>query len=361
MRDKLLHGALSLAKRGKYGASVAMLEGEIMRYRDSYAYYYILGAACLRAGDFGRAYTYLKSAHDIKNRDVNVLIGIAALNLKRGESGRAVDLYLKVLEIEPKNKKASYALNILKKYGSGDELRLWTESGKINKLYPPFPKEKLSARSFIVPGAVTLAVAALAAFSFYLWRADINPKPARDGFYDTALSVDEKRDVVETGGAYAAILTEGTVLKAYSEARKFFNEFKDNSARREINLILLSNASEGIKNRAKDILKFIDKTPQGFDTLTERFDYRDVMKSPELYSGCYVIWSGMTANIEKKDDEISFDLLIGYEERKELLGTVRVLCPFVFELNTERAIDVLGRVESRQGGIVLNAVSVHQR
>jgi tetratricopeptide (TPR) repeat protein len=365
MKDNILHNALRFAKKGNYGDAITILEREILRYRDSFRFYYILALSCLRTGDFGRAYTYFKSAHDIKNRDVNVLLGIAALNMKRGENARAVDLYLKVLDIEPANKCAKNALSILRKYGGSEDLHDWLETKKIHKLYPPFPREKLRPSQIITVAFGVLAAAALGTFiagKLRIIDLVFFRQEERTGFAVSALSSSDKSKIVETGGAYHTILTEQDVLSAYENARTYFNEYKDNSARIEINRILLSNASEGIKNKAHVLLRYIDDVEVGFNTLTERFDYRDVEQESSLYNGCYVAWGGMAANVEQTDNETSFDLLIGYETRRELRGIVRVICPFAFNIDRERPLDVLGRVAAQDNGTFnLNAVSIHQQ
>lgn len=366
MKDKILTAGLRLARKKKYGGAITLMEGEILHYRDSFRFYYILALACLRAGDFGRAYTYFKSAYDIKTRDVNVLLGIAALNVKRGESARAVDLYLKVLDAEPNNKKANAALTILRKYGGSDELREWVESGRIQRLYPPFPPMPLDMRRCAAAGGAAFALAALgiitaARFNF-ITLSFMPERSLRKGFTVSALSPKEKTTLVETGGAYELILTDQQVLETFEEARGNFNAYRDNSARRAVNKLMMSNASDGIKNKARILLGFLDEVTPGFDTLSEHFTYNDVARDGALYKGCYVIWSGMTANIDVEEKATSFDLLVGYEKRQNLLGIVRVRCPFAFTVDKEKSIEVLGRVLPQSGGgFALEGVSVHQR
>jgi tetratricopeptide (TPR) repeat protein len=364
MKDKTLHTALALSKKGKYGAAIKLLEGEIMRFRDSFRFYYILGLSCLRSGDFGRAYTYFKSAHDIKSQDVNVLLGIAALNVKRGESGRALDLYFKVLNIESENKTAKYALAALRKHGGGDTLVDWLESGGMQKLYPPFLKEKFA---FLKPALLFCGVCALFAIGLLAAaKLDIITLPfyaraERDGFSLSALSKDDESSLVEIGGVYDSILTAPEVSALYDGARKSFNAYKDNSARVAINKILLSNAAAGIKNKARLLLGYIDQTTPGFDSLTERFSYDEVRKESRFYNGCYVIWSGMATNVSQSNTETAFDFLAGYDPKgRQLLGTVRVTCPFAFTVNTERPLEILGAVAAQEdGGFTLTGVSIH--
>ena len=364
MKDNTLHNALKLSKKGKYGAAIKLLEGEIMRYRDSFRFYYILALACLRSGDFGRAYTYFKSAHDIKSQDVNVLLGIAALNVKRGESGRALDLYFKVLGIESENKTAKYALAALRKHGGGDTLIDWLESGGIQNLYPPFLKEKHAALKTALRALGVCAALLLGLFTAA--RLDIIALPfaaraERDGFSVSALSKDDADALVETGGAYYSILTAPQILSLYADARKNFNAYKDNAARVAVNKILLSNAAEGIKNKARLLLRYLNENQPGFNTISERLSYRQINKESLIYNGCYVVWSGMATNVTQGENTTSFDFLVGYTKGgRELEGTVRVICPFAFAVNTDRPLEVLGAVAaSTDGAFTLAGISLH--
>ncbi|MDR2865061.1 MAG: tetratricopeptide repeat protein [Spirochaetaceae bacterium] len=366
MKDPVLHHALSLAKRRKYGQAISLLESEIIRYRSSFRFYYILSLSCLYTGDYGRAYTYLKSAHDIKNKDNNVLLGIAAINMKRGESGRAVDFYLKVLESEPYNKIAQKALRVLRKYAGSEELADWIASGKIKKVYPPFPKEKNLALTLFISclsAILALALVFFIAVKIKLINLPDIEKEQRPGFASSALQIDDKDHLVELGGSYQTILTQNDVLKYYENARKFFNDYDDNQARREINRIMHSNASEGIKNKAEVLLLYMNERPLDFDTLKTNFAYQEISRNPSIYEGCTVIWKGMATNITSGQNNISFDFLVGHETRTNLLGIVRVNCPFAAHINSEDPLEILGQIilDPEENSFTLTGVTLHQQ
>jgi hypothetical protein len=360
MKDPILNNSLKLARKGRYGEAITSLEGEIVRYRDSFKFYYILSLACLYTGDFGRAYTYFKSAYDIKSKDINVLLGIAAINLRRGESGRAIDLYLKVLELESKNKTAKKALVVLRKYGGGDELSDWAEGGRIKKLYPPFPKTEINFRKLIV--FIFAVSGSIAVLLFVFAKTNKLPflfteKEAREGFESSALILEGS--AVELGGVYASILTEKQVFEYYENARKFFNAFDDNRARVEINKILQSNASQGVKNKSLLLLHYMNENIPSFNDLKTKFNYKEVAKDIPLYNGCYVIWKGKATNIKEANTETSFDFLIDYE-KNILTGIVPVVCHFAAGVNSETPLEVLAKIKIESGSLVLEAVTIHQ-
>jgi len=98
-----------------------------------------------------------------------------------------------------------------------------------------------------------------------------------------------------------------------------------------------------------------------FDTLKTNFSYADAAREPELYKNCYVIWSGMAANIINQKDSTSFDFLVGYENKTTLLGIVKVYCPFASDISNEYPLEVLARVVLEEDApLKLEVVSVHQ-
>jgi tetratricopeptide (TPR) repeat protein len=366
MKDPILTQALHDALKGKYDKAITRLECEIVRYRDSFRFYYLLSLSCLYSGDYGRAYTYFRSANEVKNKDTNVMLGIAAINVKRGESARAVDLYLKILDDSPNNKIASRALAALRKYvgndSEGEGLSDWMASGQIKKIFPPFPKEDFSIKSLILLCASVFVIAFGILIKTNVIQIDdiIKEKELREGFVLSELANAEKKDTLELGGAYQSILTESEVLNIYESARKLFNNYDDNRARVEINKIMLSNATVPIKNKAQILLHYIDENVVTFDNLKTNYDWAQVSKDPALYAGCYVKWTGMATNIQNDTNETTFDFLVGYEDKRKLDGQVRVSCPFAAKISSEAPLEILARVVSVTGSFSLEGATIYQ-
>jgi len=337
VNDTILKKAIFLAKRKKLDESIKMLEAEVFRYQDSHDYYYILGTSCLYAGDFGGAFTYFNRAKNIKFREPNTLLGLAVLFLRRGDTDKALDLYLDVEDIDPANGMARRALGIIRKYGGTEELDTWLNSTKIHSLYPPLPKTKISVKFFIIP---CLVVAAGLGIFIGIKRV---PVFMRGGLEESVLGKAEWDNPVEMGGVYRYILTGGEVLSHYNQARKFFNEYRDEAAKRELNRILESNASEAIKNKAR-LLRGYTSVPDFTTPPEDHFSYTEVKADPLLYRDCHVLWSGSAANVKIGTDSVSFDLLVGYDTRTTMEGSVPVELDFPAELNTTQPLEVLGRV-----------------
>jgi hypothetical protein len=364
--DPILTKAIRLFRRGKYGETIRVLESEVVRYHDSFRYYYILGVACLYAKDCGGAFTYFKRAREIKLRDPSAMLGQAALFLRRGETGRAVDLYLEIQDLDPRNRIARRALGVIRKYGGEETISSWIDSGRLPWLYPPRPKLPLSLRSFLIPcllGALALAGVGLVRFGELPFSA--SRQAPREGLAGSALEREDRDEPVQVGGSFRYILTRSQVLANYEEARALFTEHRDDAAKVALNRIIESNAAEGVKNKARLLLSYTEVP--GFDTLDnrDRFSYAQVMAEPILYRDCYVIWRGMAANLKTPENATSFDFLVGYDTRNTLEGIVPVDFDFPVAVQIERPLEVLGRVVpvSADGGgegIRLAGTAIHQ-
>ncbi len=124
-------------------------------------------------------------------------------------------------------------------------------------------------------------------------------------------------------------------------------------------MIKASNASSAIKNKADLLLSYA--TIPTFTTLKDRFKYSEVMKQPEIFNSCHVIWSGRVANIENGDTFTKFELLIGYNENQLLEGIVPVWFPFALNIDIDRPVEILGAVVAEgNNDISLSGLAIHQ-
>jgi hypothetical protein len=313
------------------------------------------------------AFDYFKRARDIKMRDPGVLLGMAVLFLRRGDTDRAVDLYLEVQDLDPHNRTVKKALRALRKYSGFEELSLWIDAGKLPSLYPPLPALPLSFDRFLVPGLCLLA--ALALGGGIMVKTGVLSLPnagsaqeQRDGLSGSVLEREERDNPVQVGGSYRYILTRTQVLDSYEESRALFTEYRDEAAKLALNRILESNASEPVKNKARILISYMEVP--GFDTLKDRFSYAEMIQDPALYRDCHVVWRGMATNLKTPENGASFDFLVGYDTRTTLEGIVPVSFDFSVSLNPERPLEVLGRVvpvsTAKGEDIRLEGVALHQ-
>jgi hypothetical protein len=363
--DPILTKAVRLARSGKYEGAIRTLEAEVNRYHGSFHYYYILGVSCLHTGDFGGALTYFRLAREVKIRDPLAILGVAALYLRRGETDKAVDFYLEVQELDEKNRIAKKALRVIRKY-SGDTFSAWLESGKLPSLFPPIQFAGFSWKEITV-SAAALAAALVICFGI-LVKFQVLPNPFakrgdRPQMSEFILSREVRKQLVQTEGSYRYELTEAQVLESYEKSLSLFSFYRDEAAKININRILESNASEGVKNGARLMLSYT-KTP-GFNNFiqSDNVSYSEVFKEPWLYRDVHVIWKGMATNVETIQSATRFDFLVGYDTRKTLEGIVLVEFGRAVSINSEQPLEVLGRivpVGSSDGGIRLEGVAIHQ-
>ncbi|MDR1319069.1 MAG: tetratricopeptide repeat protein [Treponema sp.] len=365
--DPILAKAARFARSGKYESAIRTLEPEDNRYYGSFRYYYLLGVSCLHVGDFGGALNYFRLAQDVKLRDPLVLLGLAVLYLRRGETDRAVDFYLDVQELDEKNRIAKRALKVIRKYAGADSFSAWLESGKLSSLYPPVPSPGLSPNRIFIAAAAVLAALALCFGALVKTRIVPNPFARRDGrklISEISLNREERNEPVQIGGAYRYILTRTQVLETYERALSLFTNYRDEAAKINVNRILESNASEGVKNRSRILLSYMEVP--GFDNFKQgdNVSYSEALKDPVLFRDVHVIWRGMATNMETVQNISSFDFLVGYDTRKTLEGIVPVVFDKAISLNLERPLEVLGRIvpvsPERGAGISLEGIAIHQ-
>jgi hypothetical protein len=101
-------------------------------------------------------------------------------------------------------------------------------------------------------------------------------------------------------------------------------------------------------------------TQASFDTLQDPFSYAAVAEQPALYEACSVRWKGKIANLRVGKEAITFDLLVGYDQEKELEGIVPVTLPFASVLEDGSALEVLGQVTLHDGTLALLGISLHK-
>ncbi|MGA2977489.1 MAG: hypothetical protein ABSF77_19460 [Spirochaetia bacterium] len=352
MKGKSLGEARKLFRARKFPEVIRLLEPDVFRYRESFEYFQLLGFSCLHAGDLGGAFSYVNRAHQLKDDDISVILGLAAIHFRRAENESALKRWLEVLELQPSNATARRGLDLLRKGHAPDALQELIDSGKIKLLYPPLAR-RTPVAPFIIIG---LAVLILAAAGYLGYRMSRPQGPQRPGVY----AIDIPSDLatfIDVGNDYTFILTEKEVRQVFTKARNELLSYRDNLAAVEINRILLSNAAPAVKERARMLKGFV--TQATFDTLRDAFPYAAVVHQPALYDGCSVRWKGKVANLKAGKDAIAFDLLVGYDQEKELEGIVGVTLPFAAQLANGVALEVLGQVIVRNGTLNLLGISLH--
>ncbi|MCR5047243.1 MAG: hypothetical protein K6A42_11765 [Treponema sp.] len=326
-----------------FAAAIQVLNEKRQVYEESFDYHYTLGLAFLYAGDTGSAAQSFEAARKIKINNTNLLQAQAAIYLRRGDTERAVQYYLDILDLDPQNKGAKKALEFVRTHGDYEEICRWVDSGKIELYYPPLGPNPKKIKAMLL----TLFVGALCgALAVRFWPKDFS-KSSRADLSSLVLSVD---DSVNARG----------VKKSYNQALEYFDQKRDNAAQREVNKVLNSKASTGLKQKARTLMSYFEAP--SFDTLKDNFSYQEVAAQSALYLDCWVDWSGRVSNLIQGEKSLSFDLLVGYEDLKDLEGIVRVDFDFIpdRDVDPEKPVRVLGKVDVDGSKIVLKGRSIYQ-
>jgi tetratricopeptide (TPR) repeat protein len=368
MARTALDRAERLFAAGRYAQLVSLLEPQVPVYRESLRFYYLLGSSCLRSGDPGGAMAYLKRAQQIAPSNPETMLALAALSVRRGESEKAIEYYLAVLEDRPGDKRARSALAILRKEGGPEGLARLLETGKIEKLYPG----NRALPRFVLPLAISLALIAAVVLAWPLGSSLIEaasrPRVQRPEVAAVALSKAERDSPLLSGGSYRYLLTEKEALSSFERAKDYFQSYRDNAAMIEINRLLGSNASDGIKEKARSLRSFVGKPD--FRTIKDAPTYAQAIADPGLYDGCSVAWKGMAANVRvdsKSGDggqSVLFDFLVGYQDKKRLEGLVAASIGDM-DVPMDRALEILATIRAgtsggASGGISLTVAAIHE-
>jgi hypothetical protein len=352
MKAKGLGEARKLFRARRFADVIRLLEPEVFRYRENFDYFKVLGLACLHTGDFGGAFSYMSRALQLKDDDVTMVLGIAAVHFRRAEQESALKKWLDVVEAQPSNPVAKRGLDLLRKGMTADSLQEFLDAGRLRSLYPPLP-----SRLSFAPVALTVLGVLVVAGIVYLGVKFAAPK-AQERPGVSVIEMPSGVPYVDVGTSFPFVMKESEVRQAFQKAKNELLAYRDNLAVVDINRILLSNAAPAVKERARMLKGFV--TPPTFDTARDTYAYAVVAGQPSLYDGASVIWKGKVANLASSKTQITFDLLVGYDQEKELQGIVPVTLPFAADLGNGDAVQVLGQVALNGSVPTLQAVSLHR-
>jgi hypothetical protein len=360
MPKSVLSRAHQLFRRRRFSHVIRLLESQIFRYRNNAEFYALLGATCLYTGDFGGAESYLRRAEQLNEDDVPTQLGLAAIAFKRGQTEAALNTWLKVIDLEPGNKKALKALNALRKSTNWEGTVVSSTAINLRNVLPSLP---VKPWTWIVPTLLVCVLAALLLGYFLLLPKIDRRREPRPGVEEILLSSGQPliavQDQAPAESSYS--LGEQEISETFETIKRYLLEYQDNLAIREINRLLLSNASTYVKEKARLMKTFIQEPD--FSTIRDPFPYIDVQRNPALYVDSFVVWQGKAANVRIGEQQITFDLLVGYQDERELLGLVPVALNFAAEIENGEGIEVLGKVEvlpPPSGHIRLQGLSIHR-
>lgn len=355
MSKSLLDKARDFLRKREFSSVIRLLEPHIFEYRDSFQFYYILGVACLYQGNIAGCEDYFKSARRIKINDVNLILGQAVLFLKKGRIPQAIEYCVNAQELEPQNPKVHQFLKLLEKYGDVDTISEWNHNGKIKIFYPDLPK-KSPVKPILISVLSLFIVFTIIFFSTRFVK--LNDRADLSSF---SLSYQDKSNLTENTTAssvYRYILTQGEVEKYYEDAKRFYNSYNDNEAQKCINILLNSNASSSVRQKARQLMDYLEEPV--FDSKFELYSFQEVSKDLYLYQDCYVIWSGRVTNVNSNEKYFNADFLVGYEDMKKIDGIAPLRISSEISVNPEKPLKVLGKISIEDGSLILLGKAIYQ-
>ena len=166
-------------RRRHFATAIKRLESRADVYEENFEYYLSLGIACLYVGDIGASSSYFQMARKIRLTDTRLLLGQAAIFLRRGDTARALQYYLEIKENDPTNKIAESAMEFLRVHGDYDTICRWVDTGRIEQFYPPLGKNPDKIALIVAPVAACLLGVALA-FVFVPRESNVVVGPRAD-------------------------------------------------------------------------------------------------------------------------------------------------------------------------------------
>lgn len=357
--------ALSVIEQGKnlfykkkYTEVIDILEPHVLDYRDSFSFYLYLGLSYLYLDEIKAAKDYLQQSYRLKPCDPDLLSAYAVMSLRRSNTAEAVEYYCQALEHNANYKLAKKGLETIRKNNSPEKLGYLIQSGKIKKLYPYPENGKRKGRIIALSLASCTFILILGIIFPYFYKTRNFVSEQRANLVDLELDKNEKKYAVDMEGKYFYVLTQNQILESYEKAKKMFQLHRDNAAQVEINRILSSNASFSIKQKARILMDYFEEP--GFNNIKDEFSFSQVRNEPLLYLDCWVVWKGIPVNIVSGNHSTTFSLLVGYDTKRKLEGSVEVFCSFVEKIDIDTPISVLGRIKIKQGVIYLEGKGLYQ-
>lgn len=358
----MVRDVLDVAKgymvRRQFGKAIKLLEGRSDIYYENFDYNLMLATANLYLGDTGSASMYFQRARNIKLTDTNLLLGQAALFLRRGDTYRALSYYLEILENDPGNKIATEALDFIRYKGDFNTICRWVDTGRIEQFYPP-----LGFNIYKVAGIVFPVLACFLGLFlvFVLFGKTGTSAAKRADLSALVLSVSERKGLQEkdlSAGSFAYILSSSQINDSYEKAQYYFQNYRDNLSQIEINRLLNSNASVFVKQKANILMTYLEEP--GFDSIKDIPTYKQVNREACLYLDCWVVWSGRISNVVQTESLYKCDLLVGYEKMENVEGIVPVQFTVPPIIENDKPVKILAKIKSIDGKICLEGRAVYQ-
>jgi tetratricopeptide (TPR) repeat protein len=330
-----------MLRQKKYTRVIHLLTPQVFLFRTSAEYYFIIGYACLKTGDFASAFSYLKRGEDLDHQRLDIQLCLALTCLRRRDEQGALQIWLDILELDPENKRAQQGLELIKLAPEKIDWAQLATQGMLDPLLPPLGQLIMPNPRIFIPLAIIVG-SVLGLGILVGLVVSLIPPPSRPGIEALALG----NKPADQAGDYSQkpiyIVEPQDIESIFADLRKAFVDYNDNRSRKLINRILYSNAPLSDKQKVRQLQASLGVP--GFTNFRDESTYQEVLAEPELHEGVHVRWRGRVSNMRKDPDAQRFDFLVGYEGNVIVEGTVAVALPFPTDIAAGEAVELIGRV-----------------
>lgn len=371
INGKDLDKAITLFKKRHYHEVVDLLTPHLLAYGDSYLYFKLMTLSSLMIYDWSGASTFLKTAIRLERyRDNDLRMAHALIRLKWGET---IEAYRILFDLERVPKWSRLSREILEISRQTENKQALTEAleeiirhrlsrislsdqNKIPQRNRPY-EINVSYRKPILISLLSCAIVLLMGIGVYwgIKQLEIRKNYRHDG---DSIQLTERDDLTIYDKETAYMLSDKEVKKSFSLLKEYYRKGDNNLAQREINRLKESNAAIDVVDKALAFERLIAKDKD--IPLKTFFTYNEVNEDPLLYQKTIVIWRGSLANLIITDTSITFDFLVGYENKKFLEGTVPVYLDFGEKLIEGEAYEIEGEIMVRDRDFSLHGLRVRR-
>lgn len=354
-----LQKVYQLYLNGKYSQVIEALVPHTYKRRKNFQQSYMLGMSSFHLGIYGDAFSHLRLAESIKENDINTRLALAVLYLIRGQQKKSLSIWLDIVDRDPGNVYARRGLDFLKKNVNSAKLDS-PKKMRIKRLVPVDKKKRKPYKYILLVLSIIIIISTL----IFSLKTELGRQFVEKIFSERnerpnlpQIELDTRKDFLNLKGEYSYILTEKEIEKKFKLIQDYLYDYNDNLAQHEINLILMSNASEYVKDRARLLEKYID--PPKLVSFKNDFTYTEIRKNPLAFNNCYVLWKGKATNLNQTTDIIKFDLLIGYQNNKMLEGIIPVIFDFSIRVVEDYPLEVMAKlIIDDDNQLKLNGISI---
>jgi len=335
----LLRKARILLEKKQYLGAVKLLSPQIFMYRNNAEYFYLLAGGCLLTQDYSGALSHYQRCEDIDPTYPGVLHGLALVYLLQNDESAAVRYWLAILDKHPTDKKAIRALELVKNSSVNNRWHQVLEIRQCKELIPAWLNFPFGSSGIFVKIALGVFMVVIV----YTTIVRTNTPPQRRGeevFLQNPIPTNSILQNQVPINTWTLSTSEEQAL--IGEIKENFRLFKDNQARRLINKILFSNASQQTKDQVRLLLDHLGKPD--FTNFKDETTYIEFLKQPLFYDGSYIRWRGRVSKLELLPDSMKFVFLLGYENNQVVEATIPTVVPFAIEVYEKDAIEIIAQI-----------------